>query len=37
VATPLQMNKEQIKNKCTAYKNMVIAEAKFIQAKEKYY
>ena len=37
VATPLPMNKELIKNKCTAYKNMIMAEAKFIEAKEKYY
>ena len=26
VATPLPMNKELIKNKCTAYKNMIMAE-----------
>ena len=31
------IDKEQIKNKCQAYKNMVIAEAKYLQAKEKYY
>lgn len=37
VATPLPMNKELIKNKCTAYKNMIMAEAKFIEAREKYY
>ena len=33
VATPLLMNKELIKNKCTAYKNMIMAEAKFIEAR----
>ena len=37
VAKPLPMNKDLIKNKCTAYKNMIMAEAKFIEAKEKYY
>ena len=37
VAKPLPMNRELIKNKCTAYKNMIMAEAKFIEAREKYY
>ena len=37
VATPLLMNKNLIKNKCTAYKNMIMAEAKYIEAREKYY
>ena len=37
VATPLPMNKNLIKNKCTAYKNMIMAEAKYIEAREKYY
>lgn len=31
------MSKQEIKEKCNAYRNMVVAEAKFIEAKEYYY
>ena len=35
---PLQdMSKQEIKVKCDAYKNMIKAEAKYIEAKENYY
>lgn len=31
------MNKDEIKEKCDAYRNMVKAEAKFFECKENYY